>query len=206
VYFHNEQLRILKDLFLEYQKEPNEEIFLKIIERVDKMLAELVGKFSRMYYYTESTPQLLQDMYQAAVHSLEKAIILFKPMAKETSIPIWIFHTVRNELFKTYGVKRFDPVRYLDEHPDCQEKADNDLGLINEDIHRIIKNLIDIGEISEEDLELFNLVYVEKVSISEIFRTHGDKWGKSRVTIQKQVDQTRTILKREFREKGFGDD
>ena len=204
MYWHDEQLRILKELFLEYQIDKQGDSFLKIIERVDIMLIELVGKFSRMYFYIESTPQLLQDMYQVAVHSLERAIIKFNPDAKETSIPIWIFHTVRNELFKTYGVRKFDPIRYLEEHPDCQEKADNDTGLVNEDVQNILKDLIVAEEISEMDLELFCLLYVKKMPISRILREHNGKWGKSRVTIQHRAEQTRTILKRKFYAKGFG--
>jgi len=196
----------LKELILTYQKEKSGIIFHQILERVDKMLIELVKKFSKIYYFTEPTPQLLQDMYQTAIIGLEKALVSFDPKGKETFIPGHIYHQVRNEMFKMYGIKNVDATKYLHEHLNCMENSEIDLELIREDIRNIINNLIDSKRITQDEYELLQHKYIEEMSISEMLRIFGDKkWG-SRATIVGKIERVTGILKREFEGNGFGTD
>jgi len=203
--FHAEQLKILKDLILEYKKESNERFFLLILQRVDRMLVEIINKISRIYYFNDSNPQILQDMYQTAIIGLRNSIISFSPDKKESSIPIWIFLHVRNEIFKIYGVRKFNIPRYLYTHPDCIEKSNIDSGLIQEDIRKIIEDLITSKKITKEEIQLINLTCIEEKSISDILRTFGDRWG-SRIRIVETIERVSRILKRKFEEKGFESD
>jgi len=203
VHFHNEQLRILKDLFLQYQKEEDKNTFCEIVKRTDKLLIALVGRFSRKYYFSEPSPQILQDMYQVSVQILKKAVLDFNPDKNEGVIPFWIFYIVRNELFRVYGIRKFDSETYLYEHPDCVEKPEIDFNLINEDIQKIVADLILSKKISSEDFILFSLIWVQKIPITKIMKEHGNRWGKSWITLKNRSLRTKKILKEEFERKGF---
>lgn len=199
--FHNEQLQILKGMIIDYQSSPKDEIFLQILKRVDKMLTETIVNFSKIYYFGEP----IQDLYQSGVVGLKNAIDAFNPNTKETAIPMCIFYWVRKELFETYGIKRFDVSKYLYEHPNCTKKADIDRNLIQEDIQKILKDTIDSGKLTEEEICLAVLVHIEDMPINEIPKIFGDRWGTDNA-INRRVNRITRILKREFEKKGFGYD
>jgi len=198
--FHLEQLQIIKDLFLSYQKTPDEETFYQILKRVDRMLTEVVVKFSKIYFFNAS----VQDLYQTAIVGLWQAVKHFNPTYKETAIPKCILFRVRKEMFSTYGKKKFNTSQYMYEHPFYPEKMDINFNLIQEDVQKIIEEAINSEKISEEDLHLIVLIYIENIPISEIFRIFGDRWGKSYTTINKKVEKISRILRKEFEKSGFG--
>jgi RNA polymerase sigma factor (sigma-70 family) len=203
VKFHEEQLNILKDLFVEQQKNPSEKTFNKILQRVDQMLEEIIRKFSRIYFYRESIPQLLQDMYQTGIVGLATAIQKFDASKKASSIPIWILICVRHELFQTYGVERMDVAQYAYEHPDCIERSNVDSRLVQEDIREILTDMKQTSKITEDEIELVKCRYIECMKFKEI-----EKRFKGRLSgylIRKKLDKAMRILRKEFEEKGMGD-
>ena len=204
--FHPEQLRILKELILDYQEEQREETFYKILQRIDPLLALLVRRFSKIYYYEEPTPQILQDLYQSAVHSVNRMALDFDPEIRESILPSWIYNTVRNELYTTYRVKKLDAPRYVYEHPNYAEKPSSDQGLIREDVQNTIQELLEKGIVSEEDMLLFQLVFIEKTPIRRIVQNYEGVWGRSWETVKNRSERIKRTLRREFREKGFGYD
>lgn len=200
--FHEEQLRIVKGMILNYQQEPSEKLFLQILERVDKMLTEIIVKLSRVYHFQKSQ---IQDLYQSGIVGLKHAIDAFDPKAEEKYIPACIYCWVRKEIFETYKIEKFDVAKYFYEHP-CMSKPDINSGLIQEDIQNIIEETINSGKLSEEDMCLIVLIHIENMTIKDIFKIFGKRWGGSYATINKKVEKISRILKREFEKKGFGSD
>jgi len=205
MHFHKDQLEILKELFSEQQKKPNQEVFTKIMERVDPLISELIVQFSRIYYFEEPMPQLLQDAYQTAIVGLGIAIKRYDPEIHSKAIPRWILLCVRNELFRMYKVKNFDVERYLYEHPNYVEEDDTGTCLMCEEIRKIIQDLIEANRISKEEYHLMEVVHIRSMSINKILRTFGDRWGKNRSTLERKIEKVSRILKREFTRKGLGE-
>lgn len=203
--FHDEQLRIIKELFCKQQENPTQERFTQILNRLDQMISEMIIKFSRIYYFEETMPQLLQDLYQTAIVGLGIAIQRFDSKKEAKSIPIWVFHCIRNELFRVYRHKSFDPKRYLYEHPDYTEDSGANSKFLSSDIQRIIRELIQSGDITDSDYHLMILYYVQNLGINEILRIFGDRWGKTRSTIKKKIEKISRKLKEEFVKRGLDD-
>ena len=205
MHFHEDELEIIKDLICEQQKNPTQETFSMILQRVDQFISETIVMFSRIYYFEESMPQLLQDLYQTAIVGLGDAIKRFDPNQPPKVIPNWILVCTRNELFRMYRVRNFDPERYLYEHPDCEEENEADSNLLQEDIQRIIKNLTESGKLTQEDYHLLEVFYIQNMSIGKILRIFGDRWGKRRNLVKREIKRVAAIVKREFIKRGLGE-
>jgi RNA polymerase sigma factor (sigma-70 family) len=198
--FHPEQLKIIKDMIVEYQVTQDKDVFFEIIKRMDRMLVETVMMFSRQYKIRAP----IQDIYQTGILGLAKAVNKFKTNYKETAIPKCVLYWVRLELLDTYRTYPIDGEKYKAEHPE-EDKTDITDGLIQEDIRQVIENCVTSGKLTDEDVCLLILIYIENMPVSEIFNIFGTKWGKTYTTINKRVATATRILKKEFIINGFGE-
>jgi len=96
----NERLVILKDLFLEYQKNPCLSTFESILKRVDNFILYVVKNLKRSRYYLNTVGT--GELYQVGVIGIYDAINSFKPEYNCSMIPARMKICIRKAITKSY--------------------------------------------------------------------------------------------------------
>lgn len=195
-----EQLRIIKRLVLKYQSNRSAQLFEQILERVDCILIGIVRKLSKLHFFVEPN---IQDMYQTAIIGMAKAIDSFKEVDSPNKILLRLFVYIRKEMFQQYGRKRLPLAEVYRNRPERSLAPSVDRNLIQEDRKHFLTSLITKGIVSESEMELLVLRYVDGKSISRIIVENGDSWGKTRGIVTNRINLILTRIREEIGSEEF---
>jgi RNA polymerase sigma factor (sigma-70 family) len=183
---HAEQLKIIQNLMLKYQDTKEKHLFEQILERIDDLLVGMVHKIARIYHFTAPN---IQDLYQCAIIGVYKTIDSIKSMDDPNYILARIYVYVRKEVFQEYGEKKIISLDILGDRTETAEHHPPDEGLVREERIHFLTELLMREIITQEDLDLLILRFVEGQSVRKIVE-ENKTWGKSRSTVSSRIDKT----------------
>jgi len=192
---HPEQLKIIQNLMIKYKETKEEYLFEQLLDRIDDRLIGMVYKIAKLYYFNSPN---IQDLYQCAIIGVYKAIDSITPMDDSNYIMRRIYVYARKEVFQEYKEKKMvelDVLMDLVDLPELAEYAPPDAGLIKEERIAFFRKLLSKKIITQEDLNLLILRYVDNRSIRSIVKEKST-WGKTRSTVTKRIDNILKVIRK----------
>ena len=185
---------VIRDLVTQYKTSTPEQqkiLFTSILARVDRLLMSVCIKVKHIYHQLDDTDY--QDLYQTAVVSLYRAIDSVKDTDSGERIQARIQSYVKEEIRKGYLSKK-------------RQINPMDLDLIKElvlanepefdqvemaDLYENIWALVDLGDVSRNDLNLLIEHTINGLTYTDIAKRHGVHY----TTVSNRIKKLKEILR-----------
>jgi len=177
--------QFLELLVVQYQETRDPQVFAEILGRVDLLLCHIVHKLKRKIAYLDNID--FMDLYQTSIIGLRDAILTAKMYNPNEKIIPRIISYANSNIRKVY---RYSKKEYAISSTFTYEKdAHFDVNQDLEELYDVLKWLYKKDMLSDRDLQIVNLRFVQQKTFKEI----GKDLGVTAQTVHYKVKQ---ILKK----------
>lgn len=177
-------MEVIKDLVMQYQKNPTPELFERILKRVDNLVLKTVNIARSL------CPHLLaedpDDLYQTAIMGLYPAITTTKEDEDPYYVVARLIAYMKCELKKGYPYKVLAP-GFLEEQEEFTSDDDIFKNLNYENLLEILNKFVEENLVSSDELDFIKMRYMQDMSCEEISKVSGISTGTVREKIEKAI-------------------